>query len=184
VRLLLFAVLTALLAFVSRGPLGVPGSHGFYRFFGWEGMLALLLLNFGGVGPWFADAFSLRQLISWVLLFGSLVPALLGAHELLRRGAVSRHRDDAALFDFEKTTRLVTTGVYRWIRHPLYASLLMLTWGVFWKRPSWVGCALAAAASAFLVATAQAEEAENVRYFGDAYRDYRRATRMFIPGLF
>ena len=183
-KLAVFAVLTALLAFLSRSPLSVPGSHGFYRFFGWESMLALLLLNFGGVGPWFADPFSPRQIISWVLLIGSLVPALLGGRELLRRGAVSRERADPSLFDFEKTTRLVTTGVYRWIRHPLYASLLMLTWGVFWKRPSWIGCALAATASAFLVATARAEESESVRYFGDAYRDYRRATRMFIPRLF
>lgn len=182
-RLLLFGGLTALLAWVSRGPLGAPGSHGFYRFFAWEGMLALLLLNFGGVGRWFADPLSLRQVVSWVLLFGSLVPASLGALELRRRGAVRRDRHDPSLFAFEKTTRLVTTGVYGSIRHPLYASLVLLTWGVFWKRPSWIAVALAAAASGLLVATAIVEERENLRFFGEEYRAYRLATRMFIPRL-
>ncbi|NIQ77767.1 MAG: isoprenylcysteine carboxylmethyltransferase family protein, partial [Anaerolineae bacterium] len=67
--------------------------------------------------------------------------------------------------------------------HPLYSSLLLLTWGVFLKNPSWAGCGLALGATAFLLATAKVEEAENVRYFGAAYRTYMRQTKMFIPFL-
>ena len=139
IRLLIFAGATVLLAWVSRGPLSVPRSHGFPRFFAWECMLALLLLNFVSARQWFADPFSARQVVSWVLLFGSIVPAVPGMYQLRLHGTPSAARpSDAPLFDFEKTTRLVTTGVYRYIRHPLYGSLLWLTWGVFWKRPSWL----------------------------------------------
>jgi protein-S-isoprenylcysteine O-methyltransferase Ste14 len=49
----------------------------------------------------------------------------------------------------EKTTILVTTGAYRYIRHPLYSSLLFLAWGIFFKAPSWPGGLLALAATFF-----------------------------------
>jgi len=78
----------------------------------------------------------------------------------------------------------VTTGVYRYVRHPLYGSLLFLTWGLFFKRPSWPGVALSLAASVLLTATAKREEGENIAYFGDAYRAYQKVSRMFIPLVF
>jgi protein-S-isoprenylcysteine O-methyltransferase Ste14 len=185
VRLLVFVAVTAVLAYLSRRTFRVPGSHGFYRFFAEECIVALVLLNFISFRHWFSDPFSLRQLVSWFLLFVCIVPGVLGAVELRREGRPGAERpDEPWLYEFERTTRLVTTGVYERIRHPLYASLLLLAWGVFFKRPSVVALALALAASAFLVATAKAEEAENLRYFGEAYRAYRQATRMFIPLLF
>jgi protein-S-isoprenylcysteine O-methyltransferase Ste14 len=40
------------------------------------------------------------------------------------------------------------------------------------------------AATLFLLATAKVEESENVRYFGTAYAEYMKRTKMFIPFLF
>ena len=91
---------------------------------------------------------------------------------------------EAGLLTFEKTAELVTTGVYRTIRHPMYSSLLLLAWGAFWKMPSWAGAALVAAATGCLFATARTEEQENLRFFGPAYAAYMRQTRRFIPFLF
>jgi protein-S-isoprenylcysteine O-methyltransferase Ste14 len=88
------------------------------------------------------------------------------------------------LVAFEKTTALVTTGAYSYIRHPLYSSLLFLAWGIFFKDPSWLGGLLALGATLFLVATARVEEAENLRFFGEAYREYMKQTGMFVPFLF
>ncbi|MEJ2737690.1 MAG: isoprenylcysteine carboxylmethyltransferase family protein, partial [Anaerolineae bacterium] len=88
------------------------------------------------------------------------------------------------LIEFEKTTRLVTVGAYRYIRHPLYSSLLFLAWGIFFKDPSWIGGLLVLAATLLLLVTARAEEAENVRFFGQAYEAYMGQTKRFIPYLF
>jgi protein-S-isoprenylcysteine O-methyltransferase Ste14 len=85
---------------------------------------------------------------------------------------------------FEKTTALVTTGIYRYIRHPHYSSLLFLDWGIFFKAPSWPGAFLALAASLLLVATARADEAECMRFFGPPYQEFMKQTRMFVPFLF
>jgi protein-S-isoprenylcysteine O-methyltransferase Ste14 len=66
----------------------------------------------------------------------------------------------------------------------MYSSLLFLTWGVFFKNPSWLSGIFALAATVFLVATAKAEEVEDIRFFGTSYQDYIKKTKMFIPFLF
>ena len=81
----------------------------------------------------------------------------------------------------EATTHLVQSGIYRYIRHPLYASLLYLAWGIFFKSPSLLGGCLAAVASAFLYATARADESECMVKFGGEYAMYMKKTKMFIP---
>ncbi len=159
-----------------------PRSHGFYRFFAWEAILALFLIH---VPHWFADPFSAHQIVSWFLLIVSLYLVVQSFYFLRRRGQVEDRRSaDVPLIGVEKTTRLVKAGAYRYIRHPLYGSLLFLGWGLFFKDPSWAGFGLALGASAFLLATARIEEAENLRFFGDAYREYMASTKMFVPYLF
>ena len=176
-----FLLVTLGLAYVSRASLLHPRSHGFYRFLAWEAILALILIN---LNVWFRDPFSWYQLISWFLLAVSLFLVIHGALLLKRLGKADARREDPSLLDFEKTTSLVTVGAYRYIRHPLYSSLLFLAWGVFFKDPSWPGGLLALAATLFLVAAAKMEEAEDIRFFGPAYRAYMKQTRMFIPFLF
>ncbi len=184
-RLVVFLAVSALVLYASRLSLGRPRSHGFYRLFAWECLLGLILLNARTWSQWFHDPWSAHQIASWALLFGSLPPLGFGIAHLRASGrAETDSRRDPSLFAFERTTELVTTGIFRYIRHPLYTSLLLLIWGVFFKRGSVPGFALALGASLFLFLTAVTEERENVAYFGPAYRTYMERTRRFIPFLF
>jgi len=182
IRWIAFALLSLPLVAVSWKSLQNPRSHGFYRFFAWEAILALFLLN---VPVWFYRPFAWNQIIAWSLLFLGLVPLSFGVHSLRTHGRAAKHRvDDASLFAFEKTTLLVTDGIYRYIRHPLYSSLFLLNWGIFFKSPSAIGLALAGVASLFLFATARADERECLDFFGPAYQQYMKKTKRFIPYLF
>jgi protein-S-isoprenylcysteine O-methyltransferase Ste14 len=176
--IVLFLVATAILAYISRASLRRPSSHGFYRFLAWECILILFLSN---VRFWFDRPLSLHQVFSWLLLIISLLFLLPGLDLLRRKGKASEEHRDEPLLAFEKTTVLVTDGVYHYVRHPLYSSLLFLNWGIFFKDPSLPGTVLALAATGFLVLTARAEEREDIRYFGDAYREYMGRTKMFVP---
>lgn len=177
-----FVVVSAVLVYVSRAPLRAPHSHGFYRFFAWELIVALFLLN---VDVWFRDPFSWNQIVSWFLLVVCIIPLAFGIRTLVTRGKqVERRNDDAQLLAFEKTSTLVTTGIYHYIRHPLYSSLLLLTWGIFFKNIDWFGALLALAATAFLFATAKADESECVGFFGSSYQAYMKQTKRFVPFLF
>jgi protein-S-isoprenylcysteine O-methyltransferase Ste14 len=180
-KLIAFVVLSACLIYISWGSLRKPRSHGFYRFFAWEIIVALFLLN---MDSWFRNPFSWHQVVSWCLLIVCIIPLAFGVRSLASQGRPAKHREaEPQLIAFEKTTNLITTGIYHYIRHPLYSSLLFLVWGIFFKIPTWFGTTLAIAATLFLVATAKTDEAECIRFFGPAYEAYMEKTKMFVPFL-
>ena len=181
VKLILFIIATCWLLYVSRKSLRVTTSHGFYRFFSWESILMLLLIN---MPAWFSNPFSVQQIASWLFLIGSLVLLGKGIHQLRSSVKSSDKRQDETLYTFEKTTTLVTSGIYHYIRHPLYASLLYLAWGIFLKDITWSSVCLIVVGTISLVATAKKDEVECICFFGPIYRDYMVETKMFVPFLF
>ena len=181
-KLIMLLITTVGLLFISRFSLFKPRSHGFFRFFAWECIVGLFLLN---VDFWFTHPLRWHQVITWLFLAGSLVPLLWGVILLKKLGKpVTTRIGGESLHSFEKTSHLVTVGIFRLIRHPLYASLLYLTWGLFFKQPSWLGFGLAMLASIFIQLTALAEEKEMYRVFGVEYEQYRKHTKRFIPFIF
>ena len=127
------------------------------------------------------EPFSAVQIISWLMLSISLY---LVTESVIRFRKASRNgirRVDEKLFRFEKTTELVTKGIYRYIRHPMYSSLLFLTWGIWLKRPLLITLPVALLSSLLLWLTAIRDEKECKAYFGDSYRDYMKGTKRFIP---
>jgi len=180
IRLALFAVLSVPIVWISRRSLRHPASHGFSRFFAFEAVLATILLN---MPHWFRQPFRAQQLVSWTLLCVSLVYVVWGFLLLRRLGGFRPTSEIAPDYEWEKTGRLVTTGIYRWIRHPMYGSLFLLAWGGVLKDVTAGSLALGVAATLALFATAKAEEAENVRRFGEEYVAYMKRTRRFVPFL-
>jgi protein-S-isoprenylcysteine O-methyltransferase Ste14 len=176
--IVIFIVISLVLTIVSRASLLKPRSHGFYRFIAWEFMLLMFVLD---LPAWSNSPHSWHQEVAGWLFFVSLLLALFGFGLLHNSGKPDKKRDDSPMIGIEKTTALVTHGIYRYIRHPIYASLLLLCWGFFFKQPTLAGGIFGTIASISLVATARAEEGENIRYFGDKYREYMKRSKMFIP---
>lgn len=177
-QILTFIFGTLGLLLVSRKSIHKPGTHGFYRFFAWELMLLLFVLN---MQVWDLGIGAPHQAFASAFFMVSLFLVVVGALQLLFMGKPDDNRDDVPMLHFEKTTVLVTTGIYRYIRHPIYGSLFFLCWGFFFKSPSIIGGVIALAASGFLVATARVEELENIGFFGDEYRDYMKRSKMLVP---
>ena len=172
-KIILFVVISAAIIFVSWSSFRNWRSHGFYQLFAFESILILFLLN---VDDWFRETFAVRQIVSWLLLVFSLFLVGQGFYLLRVAGKPEGH--------FENTTTLVRQGVFRYIRHPLYSSLLFLGWGVYLKDPSPLGSILVLLATAFLVAKAKVEEAENLQKFGGDYAAFMKTTKRFIPFLY
>ncbi len=149
-----------------------PHAHRGYRFVAFEAILTLVFLQ---ADRWFIDPLRPVQLLSWIALAVSLGLALHGFYLLRTQGAPNQ--------DIENTTLLVTTGAYRYIRHPLYASLLLFGIGAALKQLSPLVAALVLILILAVYATAKVEERSNLERFGDTYRDYMSHTRMFIPYL-
>jgi protein-S-isoprenylcysteine O-methyltransferase Ste14 len=173
IRIGIFILISAGILRFSREALFDPGSYRFYRCLAFEFILAMVLVN---IPAWFREPYSGTQLVSWGLLAASAGLALHGFGLLRSMGKPADSIED--------TTRLVESGAYRYIRHPLYASLLYFTWGVFFKAPSLLNAGLAGAASLSLYLTAWREERENLERFGEVYRAMMGRTKRFIPFVF
>ncbi len=181
-QVLIFIVVSACLVAVSWRALLNVKCHGFYRFFAFESILVLVLLN---LPYWEYDPLSIRQLFSWTFLLLSILFAALGFHLLRKLGGMLKPRAESVEnFSFENTTRLVSNGIYAYIRHPMYCALLLLAWGAYLKNYSIAATVTVCFATLCLFLTAKMEERENVEFFGASYLPYAKRTKMFIPFIF
>jgi protein-S-isoprenylcysteine O-methyltransferase Ste14 len=169
--LIFFLATLAFAALTWRYAVAKGRSQGFFRFAAFEGMAAIVLVDYGA---WFVDIGSPTQIVSFAALAVSIYLALAGFLTLKRLGRPQGH--------FEYTTELVTGGVFRFIRHPMYASLLFFAVGADLKQPlspPVVAIFVITVAAIFL--TAKAEEKDLVAAFGPRYLDYMKKTARFIP---
>jgi protein-S-isoprenylcysteine O-methyltransferase Ste14 len=144
--------------------------HGITRFFSFESIFILMLFNYK---LWFRNPFSIMQIISWILLFLSIVIAFSGFYILKKRG-----KPDS---NFENTTVLITTGIFGYIRHPLYLSLVLLGFGIVLKDAGTKQFVSGLVNLAAIYITARIEEEEMISKFGNEYSEYIKKTWMFLP---
>ncbi len=181
-KLILFILLSIPVIYISRKNLTRLQSHGFYRFIAWE-LMIWLFVNVYRV--WFHDPWSVPHIISWLCLVISLLLLVSGVVKLRGAGmADNGKRSEEELYAIEKTTVLVDAGIYRYLRHPLYASLFYLNWGIFFKDPDLHLLIVALCATLFLILTALRDESECKKVFGVSYEEYMKKTKRFIPFLF
>jgi protein-S-isoprenylcysteine O-methyltransferase Ste14 len=174
VRLVLFIVLSVGAVGASIHAWRNHQAYGYYRFVAFEVIVLLIVVN---ADQWFQDPFSTRQIVSWTLFAIATALAVHGGY-LLR--VVGRAQERI----IEDTSMVVEVGAYRYIRHPLYASLILFAWGIFFKGINMLSGGLAFVATALLVVTGRYEERFNVKRLGSAYEDYMKRTKMFVPFLF
>ena len=105
-----------------------------------------------------------------------VVGSLLFAWSLLHlRGAFTGNVDPV-------TNRLVTTGPYRFVRHPVYLAMIGMVFGLAIGLRSVLGIALIVLT--FIpsaICRARLEEAALEEKFGDAWIAYRSRTRFILP---
>jgi len=79
--------------------------------------------------------------------------------------------------------QLVTTGLYRWVRHPQYSALFLITVGMLIQWPTLVTVAMWPVLMLMYYRLARREEKEMEERFGEKYLSYKRRVPMFLPRL-
>jgi len=148
--------------------------HGIARFFSFESIFILVMLNWR---VWFTDAFSTYQILSWLFLLTSIYPGIAGFLTLHGKGKPEDNH-------IERTTVLVKSGIYKYIRHPLYCSLFLFGTGTMLKDPGIIQLIFGAVNLFAVYFTARIEEREMTAKFGTHYKEYMNNSKMFIPYLF
>jgi len=127
---------------------------------------------------WLAWAsFPLPLWLRWT----GLAPAL-GGFALLEWSQSALGRSWSIQPQVLEDQRMVVAGPYRWVRHPMYAGVLLAHASLFLLSANWVVGALWTGTSAWqFVARMPLEEALMVDRFGEAYRAYMRTTGRLFP---
>lgn len=126
----------------------------------------------------FAD-YALRPL---PLVAGALCMAL--GLWLFHRSHADLGTNWSITLELREKHQLVTRGVYRRIRHPMYAGLLLISFGQALALPNWIaGPSYAGAMLLLFVFRVGPEERMMLEAFGADYETYRSRTERIIPGV-
>ena len=81
--------------------------------------------------------------------------------------------------------QLVTEGPYRWVRHPLYGTALLLLYSLSLMASNWFLFGYAVLALiVFRLVVIPAEEEQLLEAFGEAYQQYQQHTSALVPKIF
>ncbi len=78
---------------------------------------------------------------------------------------------------------LVTEGIYRYVRHPQYLGLIVMTVGLLIQWPTIITLAMWPILVLMYYRLAKREEREALEAFGERYEGYMRQVPMFLPSL-
>jgi len=86
--------------------------------------------------------------------------------------------------ELRENHRLITQGVFRYIRHPMYAALFLYAIGQALVVPNWVvGPSYFVAFGILFAFRIRAEERMMLEAFGDEYAAYVARTKLLVPGI-
>jgi protein-S-isoprenylcysteine O-methyltransferase Ste14 len=126
-------------------------------------------------------AWSSVTLPEWLRWIGVGVGVVAGCLLIWTFRSLGKNLTDTVVTRREHT--LVTTGPYRWVRHPFYDSVALCVLANSLVTANWFlfltgGCALA-----LLIVRTRKEEEKLLARFGDAYRAYLERTGRFLPRI-
>ena len=128
--------------------------------------------------------FDSSWIIVGVILFSTgTVVELMVRHELMENANFPGF-NSTKLLQIVKDHRLITTGLFTYIRHPLYFGRIMLSFGWVLFFSSLLGAVLMMTGSLFLLVRIHIEEKMLFEEFGSDYRDYQKITWRLIPFIY
>ena len=80
----------------------------------------------------------------------------------------------------KENSTLITTGIYQFIRHPMYTSVIIMMFSIFTSTPTWIEGVLLIVLVIVLVLKAKREESLLLVVHSD-YETYMKKTKLFIP---
>ncbi len=139
----------------------------------YAGMMATLIQIFLMVFTVSENSLFYGIYISFLLWMLSIVLWILGLLELKKSGKSNESGN------YILTTKIVITGIYRFVRHPQYLAYILFNMGIIFKVQSIPAVVCGILAIVLLFAGIREEEKLLIAKFGDQYINYKKKTFIF-----
>jgi protein-S-isoprenylcysteine O-methyltransferase Ste14 len=90
----------------------------------------------------------------------------------------------SASIEKERSQKLITSGIYSYVRHPLYFSGIIIFIGTIFYFQSWWSIAVLFPCFLIINWRLKYEEENLILLFGNEYKEYIRKTKKIIPFLY
>ena len=117
----------------------------------------------------------------WMRWAGVGLATLAGMLSVWTLRTLGRNLTDTVVTRKEHT--LVTTGPYRWVRHPFYSAAALFTLASTLVTANWFFLAVGGLIFLLLAIRTRKEEANLLARFGSDYQNYMQRTGRFVPRL-
>ncbi len=129
--------------------------------------------------PAFAD-YAFRPALAWLGLFFAIAALV-----MFRLTHKALGRNWSISLELRQDHRLITEGVYRHVRHPMYTAFWLWAVAQALLLPNWfAGFAGIVGFGALFFGRIAREERMMMESFGDEYRAYMQRTSRVIPGIY
>ena len=99
-------------------------------------------------------------------------------------GILTLNKQWSAIVVISQNHKLIDTGIYKYIRHPIYAGVLLQLLGLGLGLANWISIlVLVLLNAASLAYRIYVEEKALEKHFGDEYIKYAHKTKRLIPGI-
>jgi protein-S-isoprenylcysteine O-methyltransferase Ste14 len=158
---------------------GFSGLFSYYRilynFIAIAGLIPLLYLSVLIPDPYFLSLIWLSP-IGYVLILAGLILLYLAFNAF----------DGAEFLGLKREIKpeLVLSGMYRYVRHPLYFATVILILGLFLLVPTQKMLLVLLISYSYILIGYRLEERKLVAVFGEEYREYQKKVKALIPYLY
>lgn len=112
--------------------------------------------------------------LAWALVMGASLALMLAGYVLLSKGWRQVHGAGR---------RVITGGLYAYVRHPQYTGLFLVITGFLVQWPTLLTVLMASILLYAYLRLARSEERYMLKQFGEQYADYMRRVPAFFPPL-
>ena len=160
---------------------GIQATWG--RFFGltflvWTVVILIYFFNYNSINwIWklsFLDHKPVKIIAAAVMCFAFLLNVLF---------TVAVGKSIRAAFTTDDKPKLITTGIYRYIRHPGYLAFFAEAFGIFFIIPNLITLVLLAYTCVVTYGHTLEEEQKLIKMYGEEYERYRNEVGRFLPEL-
>ena len=158
---------------------GFSGLFSYYRilynFIAITGLIPLLYLSVVIPDPYFLSLIWLNP-VAYLLISAGLILLYLAFNAF----------DGAEFLGLKREIKpeLVLSGMYRYVRHPLYFATIILILGLFLLVPTQKMLLVLLISYSYILIGYRLEERKLVAVFGEEYREYQKKVKALIPYLY